>query len=151
MQHSPSVQPESPSVTSISLSDPCQHTRDQSQLLYFSFSWDRTARAGGSWCCCLALPALCSIPTSENSSLPQWNGKTSPLQGVSRDSAYLGFTSTSATNPLPVTICPWFPTVYLEQFYLLCLSCLFAVVFWNCLLLLCLLVYSMHCSFTGAL
>lgn len=85
MQHSPRVQPESPSVTSISLSDPCQHTRDQSQLLYFSFSWDRTARAGGSWCCCLALPALCSIPTSENSSLPQWNGKTSPLQGVSKD------------------------------------------------------------------
>lgn len=30
----------------------CQHTRDHSQLQYFSFSWDITARAGGSGCCC---------------------------------------------------------------------------------------------------
>lgn len=129
--------------------DHCHYIQDQSHFLSFNFNWHMTSRAWRSWHVLLPNTALYSIPTLMSSSSWQQNRKNAPVKGMREVlTADLGFTSISATHLLSVTLCAWFSIIYLEQFYLLCRSCLFlVVVFWNCLLLLCLLVCLMHCCF----
>lgn len=121
---------------------------DQSQILGCTLSWDTTARAGGSWCCPQPCPERHPHPRESQFVSMQWENLSTP--GAQWRLCLSGVSIHFCHRPPPVTICPWFPTACLEQSYLLCLSCLFSVIFWSCLLL-CLLVCSVHCSFAGAL
>lgn len=93
MQHSPSAQPcESPFPSA-----PCQPTRINPKS--WAALWAGTPQPEQGAPGAAPSPALSGIPTPGNPSLSQCSGKTSPHQGLSEGSAYLGFPSISATDP----------------------------------------------------